>query len=476
LVNIFVTGFVDLKFDFFDKISRETWYMSGAFDQPMIPERGNTFPRLPEIGVNVLTRFEPFNGIVTTRGELLAQGSSKDIYQVNDGEGTVVDTLLILKNGDRISVFDAGPRAVGTEIRFKGEVEALFTAAAFDHLHTHGISTHLIGTIDPESHIVHSGVPVSPTGDLLVERCAVPSITRIGGTKMYDTSDFKTRLIAGEKVVVPVEVIMRQMIIGGVSSVTENDLKWAQFVADNSDCELPEQRPTIGQIVTPSQPIIDFTTKYEAGDRTLSNSETTKYTGIEAVEIADFGKQATIAIMDYFEGLGLRIPDLKIEIGVQQDPDGTRSYSVIDVIGPDEMRIFVTDLMDQESETVPRDISKEGIRGYLRNSQWARVFGVYKKANFSGWKEEFIALNISAPQIAPEILSAQSRIYRAMGNLITTNAGVEKHYPDIGSLEIEIGRLAEVETKLRANGALITGDITTEQADEFIRNMDNKTA
>jgi phosphoribosylaminoimidazole-succinocarboxamide synthase len=191
---------------------------------------------------------------LTSLGNRIAEGSSKDILEVvNVWTGEVIPGILCFLNRNGFSVFDFGDLKM--LIPNKGMVEAMMTFLTFKHLESLGISTHLVGLRDPKTGIISTEELIS-SAELIVSKFLRPDVkllTRQAQTvdnTTYDAKpDFLRLLEAGEKVIIPVEAIMRSCVIGGVSSVTKSDESWSRYRSDNPNIDLPTEKPVKGQII-----------------------------------------------------------------------------------------------------------------------------------------------------------------------------------------------------------------------------------
>ena len=311
---------------------------------------------------------------------LIYRGSVKNLYSADD------PGQLWFEYTDDYSVFDWGK--MPDPIRGKGESLAAL-AEYFFHALSDPAQWKALGLADDPR--VQSVLPLRhhflerQGSRIRVVRVDVPKLgqTQVGGVLVYDYTyaRLKTQLI-------PLEVIFRFGVPKGSSLLKRKD--WYPFpIHEGAEFE---------------QPLIEFSTKLESGDRMLSYQEAAHMIEGGAQGLARL-HDATYTVASFlrrlFAGRGLKLWDGKVEwawIG--------GALSLVDSIGPDELRVGLGDAV----------FSKQFLRDFYVGSPWyAAVEEAKRRAQARGsaeWKPIVTEELKAAPgPLSPAVREAAEALY-----------------------------------------------------------------
>ncbi|MES2803127.1 MAG: phosphoribosylaminoimidazolesuccinocarboxamide synthase [Bdellovibrionota bacterium] len=273
---------------------------------------------------------------------LLYQGSVKNV------RGQVLDSSLVFEYSDRYSVFDWGE--MPDQIPGKGAALNLMGYAFFQYLEKQiGLKHHMLG-------LVGSGI----TNLCKVKNVKVVHPKKEGAT--YNYQPYQDRLT---NTLVPLEIIFRLGLAQG------NSLS-KRFKTN------PELTKQFGLTSVPSegvmleQPLIDFSTKLEAGDRYLTYAETKLISGMSQNEFQKLIAKATeiaLCLKDFHQKMGLELWDGKVEFAFVQGEAQDRDFMLVDSIGIDELRLV----------SEGKSLSKEFLREIYKNSTWYQALNEAKE-------------------------------------------------------------------------------------------------
>jgi len=286
---------------------------------------------------------------------------------------------------DRYSVFDWGE--MPDRIPGRGKALCAIGAFFFERMAERGIPTHYLGVGEGVSLRDHR----SPPDRMMVRLLRVIRPEWVGGK--YDYQIFHT--LKGNYLI-PLEVIFRFSFPPGSSvfrRIARGELDLLPFGISN---------PVEGMKL--KDPLLDYSTKLEDGDRYLTEESAKEASGLEEREFARLKEIAlSIArlIRDHFSGLGIEVEDGKLEFGLTPE----REIIVVDVAGtPDECRLSI--------EGVP--ISKELLRLYYRSLEWYRILEEEKRKG-GGWRDR-----VPPPPGLPERWRSElSLLYQSLANEVT---------------------------------------------------------
>ncbi|MBC7537260.1 MAG: hypothetical protein H7281_00445 [Bacteriovorax sp.] len=217
---------------------------------------------------------------------------------------------------------------------------------------------------------------------------------------------------------VPLEVIFRIGLSEGnsLSKRLGNDLnQWTEFGFS--------EIPSGGHLL--KKPVIDFSTKLERGDRYLSYSEAQYISGLNSTEWTELHQMTHLIALNLFyfhHKMGLELWDGKIEVAFIQNPDGTRSFMLVDSVGIDELRLLYKG----------KSFSKEFLRETYKNSEWYKNLEAAKKDSLlSGIDFKEICLeNFHSEPLAldPEIKLRAESVYKSYCNNVSAFLGHELNF------------------------------------------------
>ncbi|MGC2424250.1 MAG: phosphoribosylaminoimidazolesuccinocarboxamide synthase [Nitrospirota bacterium] len=198
----------------------------------------------------------------------------------------------------------------------------------------HGAKTHHLGMIDAESgKIFKKTFPKQISNYILVKRYQVHKPARLEHAS-NNLWDYHAQHVSSN-FVIPLENIVRFGVTPGSSIFT----KFKSLNADDQKKYLKElglkKEMKAWQIF--DNPIIDFTTKYEPEDRSLSLQEALYISGIDGETFLRLAKQIILGsflVKEFFEKLSLFLWDIKWELAT----DG-KDLVFVDTIDTDSIRV-----------------------------------------------------------------------------------------------------------------------------------------
>lgn len=302
---------------------------------------------------------------------LLYQGSVKNLYEAGED--------IIFEYSDRYSLFDWGE--MPDQLSHKGEALATMGALFFNLMSQAEIPHHFLGLVNEDGTEVKN----KPSRLMKVKKVPVfrPTLTSLG----YDYSFYASKPQSG---LVPLEVIFR-FGIGAASSLLP---RVAQDPSLLKQWNLTSLK--VGDVF--DFPLIDFSTKLEKSDRSLTFAQARSIAGLSETEFFHLMAQTrkvALMIKDTLNQLGIELWDGKIEWAFT--PGVERSFMLVDSIGLDELRL--------EKNGV--SLSKEMLREYYRTTPWFESLQAAKKQG-SDFKQ-FCATN---PDSLPtEVKKAAEDLY-----------------------------------------------------------------
>ena len=240
---------------------------------------------------------------------------------------------------DAYSVFDWGQ--MPDPIPDKGATLCTMGAFNFELLEDAGVPTHYRGVVDGDD-VVTLEEASSPPWEMAIDLTQVPDLPHEG--RDYDYEAYHEE--AGENYLVPLEIVFRNRVPVGSSLRRRTDPE----DHDLDFSEWPEE------VVDLEEPIVEFSTKYEEGDRYLDREEADSIAGVaEIEELEAVAREVNRVVTEQAESAGLIHEDGKIECLYY---DG--EIRVADVIGTfDENRFSYEGTQ----------LSKEVLRQYHKRTQ-----------------------------------------------------------------------------------------------------------
>lgn len=273
---------------------------------------------------------------------LLYQGSVKNV------RGLVKDTSLVFEYSDRYSVFDWGE--MPDQILGKGAALNLMGYAFFQYLENQiGLKHHMLGLV----------------GTGATNLCSVKNVKVVRPNKegaTYNYQPYQERLINS---LVPLEVIFRLGLAQG-NSLSKRFKSEPELVKQFGLTSVPKE----GELL--EKPLIDFSTKLEAGDRYVTYAEAQTISGMTSTEFKKLiAKTIEIALClkDFHQKMGLELWDGKVEFAFIEGDSQDRDFMLVDSIGIDELRLI----------SEGKSLSKEFLREIYKNSTWYQALNDAKE-------------------------------------------------------------------------------------------------
>ncbi|WP_227374701.1 phosphoribosylaminoimidazolesuccinocarboxamide synthase [Haladaptatus halobius] len=313
---------------------------------------------------------------------------------------------------DDYSVFDWGK--MPDRIRDKGASLCTMGSFNFELLEEEGIPTHYRGVVS-EGEVVSLSDATRPPTEMAIDLTQVPNLPREG--RDYDYDLFHSG--ADDNYLIPLEIVFRNSVPVGSS------LRRRSEPADHG-LDFPEWPDGAVQL---EDPVVEFSTKFEEGDRYLSRTEADEIAGKASVdELERIAREVNDLVTRRASEASLTHEDGKIECLYY---DG--EVRVADVVGTfDENRFTFHG----------QQVSKEFLRQYHKREQSAWVDAVRdakseaKARDIAEWK----SLCETEPEPLPdEVLAAARGLYCA-----GTNAYVGREFFDAPALEDAIMVIKDV--------------------------------
>ncbi|MBU1975771.1 MAG: hypothetical protein KKG59_05185 [Nanoarchaeota archaeon] len=343
---------------------------------------------------------------------------------------------------DRYSIFDWGE--MPNLILGKGAALAVMAAWNFEQLERMGISTHYRGLqlkVDTNVKLLRFEdlKLAGPSNVMAVELSVVyhPMARRYADLQAetpgtvdhvdYDYSFFEQNRGQINNYVVPLEIIFRNGLPLGSSVFKRIAEAKAHTVASTRQAKLQNIYAKLGVTSEPKpgdmlpKPILEYTTKFEEGDRHLSEDEAYQVSGLTEEQFAQV------------EPLALKVNDMITaraeETGLSPHWDGkvemrflNRKLGLVDVLGTlDEDRFGTM-------------VSKEFLRQWYKQNQpeFSKACAEWKQKG-SGWQEQ---CPVKPQSIPLELQGLVSQMYMA-----ATNQYVKRRIFDVPELGAVMDRL-----------------------------------
>ena len=298
------------------------------------------------------------------------------------GEGSFVFT-------DDYSVFDWGK--MPDEIPNKGASLCSMGAANFGLLEEHGVPTHYRG-VASDGEVVPLAEAAEPPTEMAIDLTRVPDLPHDG--RDYDYDAFHAE--AGGNYLIPLEVVFRNSVPVGSS------LRRRTEPADHGlDFE-----SWPGEVVELDEAIVEFSTKFERGDRYLAREEADRIAGrADLDDLEAVAREVNRLVTERAAEADLVHEDGKIECLYYRD-----EIRVADVVGTfDENRFSYGG----------QQVSKECIRQYHKRTQpeWVEAVGAAKREAKARDVADWKSLCEVEPEPLPEdVVRAARDLYTAGTN------------------------------------------------------------
>ncbi|WP_120245463.1 phosphoribosylaminoimidazolesuccinocarboxamide synthase [Halopiger aswanensis] len=300
---------------------------------------------------------------------------------------------------DDYSVFDWGK--MPDQIPEKGASLCTMGAFNFELLESEGVPTHYRGVVEHGAENGENGevVPLeeasSPPWEMAIDLTQVPDLPNEG--REYDYDSYHEA--AGENYLIPLEIVFRNRVPVGSSLRRRTD------PADHGlDLDSWPDEP-----VDLDEPIVEFSTKYEEGDRYLDREEADFIAGKADVDaLADLALEVNRIVTDQADAAGLDHQDGKIECLYHRG-----EIRVADVVGTfDENRFSYEGTQ----------LSKEVLRQYHKRTQpeWVQAVeqakAEAKREDIADWKS---LCDVEPEPLADEVVETARDMYCAGANAYT---------------------------------------------------------
>ena len=293
---------------------------------------------------------------------------------------------------DDYSVFDWG--AMPDQIPEKGRSLCTMGAFNFELLESEGVPTHYRGVVE-NGDVVPLEEASHPPWEMAIDLTQVPDLPHEG--REYDYDHYHE--VAGENYLVPLEIVFRNRVPVGSSlrrrtDPADHDLEFESWPDEAVDLD---------------EPIVEFSTKYEEGDRYLDHAEADAIAGVADIdELEAIAREVNRIITEQAESAGLVHEDGKIECLYYQG-----EIRVADVVGTfDENRFSYEGTQ----------LSKEVLRQYHKRTQpdWVEAVDAAKaeakQEDIADWKS---LCEEDPDPLAEEVLETARDMYCAGANAYT---------------------------------------------------------
>jgi len=310
---------------------------------------------------------------------------------------------------DDYSVFDWGQ--MPDPIPQKGANLCTMGAFNFELLEAAGVPTHYRGVV-ADGEVVSLSAVSEPPREMAIDLTQVPELPHEGRTYDYDHYHEE----AAENYLIPLEIVFRNRVPVGSSlrrrtEPADHGLAFDDWPDEAVDLE---------------EPIVEFSTKYEEGDRYLERAEADAIAGIASIEeLESVAREVNRIVTEQAASAELEHEDGKIECLYV---DG--EIRVADVVGTfDENRFSHEGIQ----------LSKEVVRQYHKRTQpeWVRAVEAAKaeakREDVADWK----GLCDEQPQPLEESVLETARDMYCAG----TNAYTGEEWFDAPPLSSAIGAI-----------------------------------
>ncbi|MDQ2050015.1 phosphoribosylaminoimidazolesuccinocarboxamide synthase [Natronolimnohabitans sp. A-GB9] len=301
------------------------------------------------------------------------------------GEGAFVFT-------DAYSVFDWGQ--MPDRIPDKGASLCAMGAFNFELLESEGVPTHYRGVVD-DGDVVSLAETSSPPWEMAIDLTQVPDLPHEG--RSYDYDHYHEA--AGENYLVPLEIVFRNRVPVGSSLRRRTEPADHGLEFD----EWPEEAVDL------AEPIVEFSTKYEEGDRYLDREEADAIAGVASIDdLEETAREVNRIVTEQAESADLTHEDGKIECLYYQG-----EIRVADVVGTfDENRFSYEGTQ----------LSKEVLRQYHKRTQpdWVEAVeeakAEAKRQDVADWKS---LCDVEPEPLEDHVIETARDLYCAGANAYT---------------------------------------------------------
>ncbi|MFA9425541.1 phosphoribosylaminoimidazolesuccinocarboxamide synthase [Natronorubrum sp. A-ect3] len=290
---------------------------------------------------------------------------------------------------DAYSVFDWGQ--MPDSIPEKGASLCTMGAFNFERLESEGVPTHYRGVVD-NGDVVPLEDASSPPWEMAIDLTQVPDLPHEG--REYDYDHYHEA--AGENYLIPLEVVFRNRVPVGSSLRRRTDPEDHGLDVES----WPEEAVDL------DEPIVEFSTKYEEGDRYLDRAEADAIAGTAEIDdLESVALEVNRIITEQADSAGLVHEDGKIECLYYQG-----EIRVADVVGTfDENRFSYEGTQ----------LSKEVLRQYHKRTQpdWVQAVEAAKaeakQEDIADWKS---LCDVEPEPLEDEVVETARDLYCAGAN------------------------------------------------------------
>lgn len=385
----------------------------------------------------------------------LYSGSVKDVF------GIAGQDPYVFEFSDRYSIFDWGemPDALagkGEALAVMGDLffrelekpwahwqipesypkfwrDSLITAPLWKELRRQGLIHHSLGLVDEAGHAIAPGGRSKRLAVKAMPRPPAPSRMHEGRLE-WDYSAYKSR---PDTVLVPLEVVFRFGAPEGSSFLKRLET-------------MPGYALTFGFVEDPRPnelfpfPIVEFFTKLEPTDRFLTRNEARELADLSQEELDELVAETLLVALrlrDLFSALGLELWDGKFEFAFRPGLRGQRHFTLVDSIGPDELRLIGPGGVH---------FSKEFLRRLYRGSPWYQAMEkaktLAKSRGEKDWKKICREELRQQPEPLPkEALEAAQQLYPALAAALARVVIQKPIYEGMPSIPDLCRRLKELQ-------------------------------
>ena len=323
------------------------------------------------------------------------------------------------------------------------EFLAFLSQGLLEEFRLSGANTHHIGMIDKDTgEVFKKSFPPNPSQYVLVKRYNVIKPSRVSyfSNYLWDYS----KCYAADKSVIPLENIVRFGATSG-SSIYRKYVNMNDVERKNYLNELGLKQELVPWTLF-TNPIVDFTTKYEPEDRNLSPQEALYICGGNGVTLLNIFRMSilgSILVSEFFKKLGLFLWDLKWEIAKDGD-----KLVFVDTIDTDSIR--VTAKVNYKDRFYFVNYNKQAMRDYYKimHPKWFEATKSAKGLALKSGKSFLEHLKIGqkegyypeTPQVDDGFIDIQEEKFKNLISYIygqaTLDRTIEK-YNEIGQKEIQ---------------------------------------
>jgi len=290
---------------------------------------------------------------------------------------------------DDYSVFDWGK--MPDAIPDKGASLCAMGAFNFELLEAAGIPTHYRGVV-ADGETVPLGEATEPPREMAIDLTQVPDLPHDGRDYDYDAYFAD----AGDNYLIPLEIVFRNTVPVGSSLRSRADP--ADFGLDFE--EWPDE------VVDLPEPVVEFSTKLEEGDRYIDRDEADRIAGDPTVEaLEDVALAVNELVTERAREAGFVHEDGKIECFYYGG-----EIRVADVVGTFDENRFSYD---------GQEVSKEVLRQYHKRTQpaWIEAVGDAKERAKAEDVADWKSLCAESPEpLADDVLDTARDLYAAGTN------------------------------------------------------------